>query len=113
MATKAIARTRIVYRKAKVHHRRRTMELPIAPLAGLYVGMQPVISSLMAGNYKGAGENLIYRYTPYNPWNKRFDTGGMWQGFVPLLSGIVVHKIANKVGINRALRNAGVPFIRI
>lgn len=35
--------------------------------------------------------------------------GGSWG----ILAGMIVHKVASRVGINRALASAGIPFIRI
>ncbi|GAH94396.1 unnamed protein product [marine sediment metagenome] len=34
-------------------------------------------------------------------------------GAYPLLGGILLHKVANKLDVNRALAKAGIPYIRI
>jgi hypothetical protein len=34
-------------------------------------------------------------------------------GTMPLLAGFAVHWLANKIGMNRAIARAGIPFVRI
>jgi hypothetical protein len=46
-------------------------------------------------------------------------TTGKWSaqslnfGLMPVAAGVIVHKLAGMIGINRAMANAGIPFIRI
>jgi len=34
-------------------------------------------------------------------------------GLMPLAVGVLVHKVAGRLGINRAIASTGIPFIRI
>lgn len=115
MATRAIARRRrpISYLRARARRRSHGMEIPLAPLAGLMAGTYDLINPLMQGNFRGVGENLAYRYAAYDPWKHKFSMGGLSQGLFPLVAGVMVHKLANKIGVNRLLRSSGIPLIRI
>jgi hypothetical protein len=37
----------------------------------------------------------------------------LMQGVGPIVVGVFVHKLASKLGINRGLARAGVPFLRV
>lgn len=115
MASKAIAKRRTVTRYVRRARRRSNrFTLPLAPIAGLAVGIMPAIEPLKQGNYDGAFRQLQYRYTPYDPWAKKFSVNGMMTGALPLVLGVLVHRfIGGKLGVNRALAQAGVPLIRI
>jgi hypothetical protein len=47
------------------------------------------------------------------------DASGNWhieslvKNLSPMVAGVATHKIANKLGINRALASAGVPYLRV
>ena len=113
MATKAITRYRTRVVKVRSRRRSSSMGIPVFPLAGLAVGMAPVIKEMAGGNMVGAGRLLQYFYTPWDPWSNKFSVAGMRQGMLPLVTGILIHKyIGGKLGLNRSLAQAGVPLIR-
>jgi predicted cobalt transporter CbtA len=45
--------------------------------------------------------------------NNRFNLANLRQGLLPVVAGFIVHMFAGKLGINRAIARAGIPFIRI
>jgi hypothetical protein len=51
--------------------------------------------------------------TGYEPRNKSFNLMYMKDGTLPIVGGLVVHKLASKLGVNRMLSQAGVPLLRI
>lgn len=67
----------------------------------------------MDGNYKAAMDHIIIGWTGLNPQNGKFDfaTGAVYLKMT--IIGGIVHWIASKLGINRMLGRAKVPFIRI
>lgn len=118
MATKAITRYRT--RTVRVRSRRRgKAQLPGAVLAGLAVGMVPTISQVMSGglHYNEGLKQILFAYTGFNPWSGRFEpfnAMGLQRGLVPLVAGVAIHKlVGQRLGINRMLKNAGVPLIGI
>ncbi len=91
------------------------MTIPIAPVAGLAAGMYSVVMNASQGNYEQAMADAIWHYTGIN-----IKSANMWQpeglkyGLLPLAAGMLVHKfVGGALGANRALAQAGVPFIRI
>jgi len=51
--------------------------------------------------------------TGYHWGAKKWGMTWAKRGMVPIALGIVGHNIASKLGINRALGRAGIPFIRL
>jgi hypothetical protein len=78
------------------------------------VGMIPAVKSLAEGNAEGAASGLIYRYTGWRTWDNKWSATGLKSGLMPLVIGGIVHKyVGGKLGVNRALSQAGIPIIRI
>lgn len=118
MASRALARPRTITRYISRRPRRRSrakMTIPIAPMAGLAVGMAPVIEQITKwGNLEGAIKVLQKNYTPYDPWAKHFSLSGLKNGLFPLIGGIGVHYVVGqKMGFNRMLTRAGIPLLRL
>lgn len=100
--------------KKKIFRKSKAFTIPIAPVAGLIAGIADPIDMAIHGNYYGAMEQTSMNYTGYSIAAKNWDIGRMWNGLVPLVVGILVHKyIGVKLGVNKALARAGVPLIRI
>jgi hypothetical protein len=90
------------------------MTIPIAPLAGLAVGVLPIFAKVQQSGWKEGVNDVMWKYMAYNPWTKKLDITGLWQGLFPLTVGVLIHKfVGGKLGVNRALSQAKVPFIRI
>jgi len=110
-------------RMARRKRRRRNAKtIPIAAvggaLAGLAIppatsggGMSP-INAAMAGDFNWVMEGLVENYTGMNiytgQWNI-INARGLWAA----IAGIVGHKAASMLGVNRTLARAGIPLIRI
>jgi len=102
--------------------RRSAKTIPIAAvggaLAGLAIppatsggGMSP-INAAMAGDFNWVMEGLVENYTGMNIYT------GQWnlinaRGLFAAIAGIVGHKAASMLGVNRTLARAGIPLIRI
>lgn len=116
MASKAVTKYRtrtLVVRSRGRKSGLSKITLPISVIAGLAVGLGPTLDYARQGNWANARDQLIYRYTPYDPWAKKMTMEGMKYGFFPALGGFAVHWLANKAGINRAIARAGIPILRV
>lgn len=103
MATRRIARR---------HSRAPT--LPLAAMAGFVPAATYAYLDYKAGGPQLMASGLCARLTGFNPADNRFHTELLWQGIIPIGLGILAHKyIGNKLGVNRALANAGVPLLRL
>lgn len=99
--------------KRRVHHRA-GFTLPLAAIAGLSMGMVLPVHKLMAGKPHDAMDSFMYAYTPFDPWSKKFSVAGIWRGLVPAVMGLAVHKyVGGQLGVNRMLKRAGVPIVRL
>jgi len=108
--------TRTVYRTVKAKRRgKKGLTVPIAVLAGF----APMLSYAYSvgwkqDGFKGFSNQLVYTTTGYDAYSKRWSMDGLKIGLVPIAAGVLVHKmIGGKLGVNRALANAGVPFLRL
>jgi len=90
------------------------MTVPVAVLAGLSV---PALflwnNSLKTGDIKQTANSAAAIFTGFNPQGGWWDWKYLNSGLFPVLGGFMVHKLASRLGVNRALAQAGVPFIRI
>ncbi|MFQ5852983.1 MAG: hypothetical protein ACE5JU_20675 [Candidatus Binatia bacterium] len=93
--------------------KRRSPTIPIAPIAGLLAGLTPPAQQLFAGDPQGAANLLVASYTGWDMDAQAFNPAALSMGLVPLLIGTSVHILASKLGVNRILGRAGVPFVRI
>lgn len=109
-----MARHRRYAMRGHRHHSNK-FTLPMAPIGGLAVGLYNPISQLTKGNFRAAAEYAVWEYAgiadPY--MNPHFDWNGLMHGTVPLLAGVVIHKIAGRLGVNKVLARSGVPVFRV
>lgn len=123
MATTKQSTTSLALREAEqiLHLRRKTnrqyhkpkMQISLAIVAGLIPPGVRAWAQFQAGGIQAAGESLSRDFTGYNPANNTWSLGSLKAGLLPLIAGILVHKVANKFGVNRAIGRTGLPFIRI
>lgn len=89
--------------------------LPLALVAGFTpLGVDIVKTVTTPG--MGAGQiphTLAWHLGGYNTWDNSFSFSRLAQGWAPILIGFGVHKLANKLGVNRMIARAGVPWIRV
>lgn len=58
-------------------------------------------------------DRQIYELTGYSVKFQNWKWDRLHLGLFPIVGGIIAHKIVNKLGVNRAIAAAGVPWIRI
>ena len=93
---------------------KRKFTLPIAPIAGLAVGLaEPIQVALFQQNYDWAAKEIAARYTGF--FQGGFHPELLMKGLVPLIAGGLVHKFVggSPINLNKMLAAAGVPIIRI
>lgn len=105
-------------RKAK--RRRGPATIPLAVVMGTVGGLighksgwNSVLSAVQQGQIRDAGKVALAYYTGYDCDRNTFDWSCMQVGLMPLLGGMLLHFAASKLGVNRALGRAKVPFLRI
>lgn len=113
MATKSIARTRTVYVKRAKRRSKGGMTLPIAVLAGFVPLALNAKKDYDDGGLQVLGKGLVLRTTGMNTETLKWMPEYLMQGVGPIVVGVFVHKLASKLGINRGLARAGVPFLRV
>ena len=104
--------------------RRRSTRMTI-PLA-VVAGMVPLaIGTWQHGQYAGwtgSGDTgmdyFVRSLTGFSPnaagyGGSRWNLRNMQHGALPIVVGMIAHKVAGRIGINAALARAGVPLIRI
>lgn len=112
MATKTITR----YRTRTVRARRRSragFTLPLGVLAGFGPLLYSTYQGFQQGGFPAAATEATFQLTGYHLMEKRFDQRVLVRGWTPILLGLVLHKLAGRLGVNRALAQAGVPIIRL
>ena len=96
----------------KTKKRGKSFTLPLAVLAGL----GPGIGQLWKAKDYGFQQvfNVAARdYIGYDADTNKMTGAYLGYGLLPLVAGFLVHVVAGKVGINRALGRAGIPILRI
>lgn len=113
MAAKRGTRTITRYVK-RARHRKTGFTLPLAVIAGLGVpAMDLWQNSLHTGDLNRTAITASAIFTGYNPEAKVWDMAYLKRGLLPVVAGLLAHKMASKLGVNRAIAQAGIPFVRI
>lgn len=105
-------RTSIVrYVRSKARRSKAKMTIPIAVIAGFV----PVVNGVWNRRNSGQAisDYLQTNFTGITPGTGQFSFGNLKGGLLPIIMGFAVHMVASKVGINRAIGRASIPFIRI
>lgn len=87
--------------------------IPVAVLAGFGPMVADTIHGYQTGGLASASNDLLANVTGYDARAKAWSFGLLAKGMGPVVAGIMVHKLAGRLGVNRALAKAGVPFLRI
>lgn len=99
--------------KAKTHKGRK-FTIPMAIVAGLIPGLANSFNHLTKGGGIDAVRVVASRdYLGFDPRDNSWKWDRMWGGTLPIVVGMVVHKAASVLGVNRALGRAGIPFFRL
>lgn len=104
----------------KKSKRKRQFTIPIAVVAGATAGVfipppgrqWSPLTAAMKGDFNRAMSSLLMNYTGYNTDNNQWNIMNA-RGLLLAIVGGVSHKVASVLGINRALGQARVPFLRI
>lgn len=104
MATRALAK-----------RKRRAVKttIPITVVGGIAAGMARPMESYLKGNIETGTSLVVRRYVGYDFQRNSWNLGELKYGLIPLLGGVLVHKLAGKLGINRAIASTGLPYIRL
>jgi len=98
----------------KKHRRKARATLPLAVVAGFVPPARIIFAESQGGRGIEGGAVAASRiFLGYDSINARWDFQQLQYGFGPILMGFAIHKVAQMVGINRALASARIPFIRI
>lgn len=89
------------------------MTVPVAVLAGFTPLVAEVVGGYRAGGVTNAASRALIMTTGYNTQDRKWYPSMMASGVGPIVLGILVHKLAGKLGVNRALSRAGIPFLRV
>lgn len=90
------------------------MTMPLAVVAGFLPPAQIIMmESQGARGIQGGAIAASRIFLGYDSVSARWDFNQLKYGFGPILMGFGIHKVAQMVGINRALAAARIPFIRI
>lgn len=113
MATKAVAirrRRAFSVRRSRSHSRTEKGGFSLAVMAGF---IPALIDAWNVGNartgspggvWAGAGHQLLLDFTGLNTDDHKWYPSRLFTGWGPVIAGMVVHVLANKVGINRQIR---------
>lgn len=118
MASRAVAiRRRPVPRafaRAFRSRHKAKLNISLAILAGIAPTVLNAKAELDAGNgWKNAIAIGARGLTGYNMINKQWHFSSLKEGMLPLLTGVAVHKVANRVGINSYIRRMTGGYISI
>lgn len=93
----------------------KSFTLPLAVAAPIGLTLIGPAQKAMAGDYMGALDELAWKFTGINRSTGQFDMNALKQGLLPVVGGLLVHKFVGgkPLNLNRAIANAGIPFIRI
>ena len=113
MATKTITRYRS-HPRAKQHHRKASMTIPVAALAGFAPLAIEAVGAWKAGGPANMASRVLIKTTGYNTQDGKWYGAQMMEGLGPIVLGLMVHKyIGGKMGINRQLARSGIPLLRL
>lgn len=79
-------------------------KIPVAVVAGFLPSAFWVWDAASQGNLPGAGSRLVAAYTGWVTWAHAFDWNHLKKGLFPVLAGVGVHLLANRLGFNRYIR---------
>ena len=95
------------------NHRAKQFTLPLAVVAGFSVPLVRTVRETQLHGWKDGAAEFIRDLTGFAPWAGGWNAGSLRNGLLPIIGGLVIHKVASAMGINRVLASAGIPLIRI
>jgi len=102
----------MAYKRGKKHSSKRKMTVPLALAAPI-----ALIGANAYQQYTSGGFASVKKYTLMamagKDGNDQLNMGTAVNFYLPILAGAAIHIGASKLGVNRMIANARVPFIRI
>lgn len=111
-----MAKTKIRWRNRfakKRHNGKKGFTLPISVVAGMAPGLVAIGTSADKLGWEAAARTAGLIYTGWDYTTGKFNIKNMSLGFMPIAVGMIVHKVAGMLGINKAIAAAGIPVFRI
>jgi len=99
--------------KKKSRRRSKNFTLPVAVIGGFMPMATYVVDGMNHGGINASLARVGIATTGYNAIDGKFYPKAMASKMAPVLLGMVIHKFAGKLGINRMLASAGVPVVRL
>ncbi len=91
---------------------RRKFTLSLAVVGGFTAQALPVIEAIPSMSMSNILDKFLYQFGCYNKSAGAFEFGRVTQ-YLPLFVGCIIHGVANRIGVNRAIGRAGIPWVRI
>jgi len=85
----------------------------MAVVAGLIPVVTRTAANIQTLGWKSALNSTGSWFTGYDANTGKWSAKNFIYGAVPVIVGMIVHKVAGKLGVNRALASSGIPFIRV
>jgi len=99
-------------RKGKYHKPKMTISL--AMVAGFAPVTIDSISMVRQYGIQEVPHAVAWHLLGINTWdNNQFNFARLLKGWTPILAGVLAHKAANSLGINRVLARMGIPLLRV
>jgi len=101
-------------RSQSKRHAKAKMTMPLAVIGGLMPFGSTLLSAYRQGGVDAVVQHASMMTTGYDPTDGKVKFGYAVQKlYGPLAIGFLAHKLASRLGLNRALGAAGVPLFRI
>jgi hypothetical protein len=117
--SRAVARRRARRYFARKSSGLRKFTLPLAVVAGFAPIVMGTIDHTRWNGLGGADGGIDWAirgltgYSPNKAYGRTWEFKRLTAGALPILIGLLTHKIAGRLGINRMLASAGIPIIRL
>lgn len=99
--------------RKKASRRRNGIKLPVAVILGFMPLVAKATNDVQTGGFQGL-RNTVSALVPYDVNTRRVTFEYLHMGLWPIVAGFLVHKIVGGYfGLNRALGNMGLPWVRI
>lgn len=99
-------------RKSGKHHKK-PFTISLAIVGGFVPLALFAYDGMVTKGPVNAASRIAMRLTGYDTTQEKFYWKELVKGWTPILAGIIGHKVANKLGINRMIAQAGIPILRI
>jgi len=100
--------------RRKGNHHKPKMTISLAMVGGFAPVVVDTINCVSRYGIKEAPHVFAYHFAGINTWDdNRFSFAVLMKGWTPIIAGIIAHKLANTLGINRTLARMGIPLVRI